>query len=90
MVDHDRQHEGAEGGPAISASAIGMPLTTDFCDPQNTIALSSRGQSPRLGLHISSPASGRETCHIHQRQAGTVATGSHCHRPSATDALKAP
>jgi hypothetical protein len=26
-------------GPAISAFAIGMPLTTDFRDPQKTIAL---------------------------------------------------
>ena len=28
-------------GAAIKALAIGMPLTTDFCDPQKTIALSS-------------------------------------------------
>jgi hypothetical protein len=45
-------------GPAIRALAIGMPLTTDFCDPQNTIALSSArlNLNARLALIMISSA----------------------------------
>jgi hypothetical protein len=39
-------------GPAIKALAIGMPLTTDFCDPQKTIALSSARSNRRARLPL--------------------------------------
>ncbi|HKM71482.1 MAG TPA: hypothetical protein VJX94_15735, partial [Stellaceae bacterium] len=39
-------------GPAIKALAIEMPLTTDFCDPQKTIALSSARSNRRARLPL--------------------------------------
>ena len=77
-------------GPAIKALAIGMPLTTDFCDPQKTIALSSArsNRRARLPLIIISSAVARSTASISANMAN-VGSGNRCQRPCTTDALNA-
>ena len=77
-------------GPGIRAFAIGMPLMTDFCDPQNTIAVSSAGSNriTRLPLIIISRAAAKSTASI-SASVAKVATGTRCQRPATTDALKA-
>ena len=78
-------------GPDINAFAIGIPLTTDFCDPQNTIALSSaRSKAKALVLVIMISSATPKSTPSTNANVANVASGSCCHWPATTDALKAP
>ena len=81
---------GPSAGPATNVLAIGMPLTTDFCDPQNTIALSSEraNRSTRLAVVIISNAAAKSVPSTRNNEAN-LTNGTCCHSPCTTDALKA-
>ena len=81
---------GPSAGPATNVLAIGMPITTDFCDPQNTIALWSEraNRSTRLAVVIINNAAAKSVPSTRNNEAN-LTNGTCCHSPWTTDALKA-
>jgi hypothetical protein len=76
-------------GPEINVLAIGMPLTTDFCDPQNTIALSSERSNPntRQTVIIITRADASSVAST-RNKVTNLSSGTCSRSPSTTDALK--